>query len=99
MEANAEVLAPAAQLIQDTQYGRTKEVELLLDTPLSANIADDDGCTALHWAAINNRVPIAELLIAKGANVNIPGGILKIIEQLCKYIGKLLHISSRAQCC
>ena len=34
------------------------------------------GCSLLHWAAINNRHDIAELLINQGAIINIPGGML-----------------------
>ena len=66
------------KLISDVQHGHYEQVLNAIDT-LSANISDDDGCTLLHWAAINNRVKIAELLLNKGAKVNTPGGILQEI--------------------
>ncbi len=40
---------------------------------------DDNGCTLLQWAAINNRVEIASFLISKGVEVNQPGGKLNEI--------------------
>lgn len=54
------------------------ELDVVLDSSLSnANMADDDGCTLLHWAALNNRIGIATLLLEKGANVNVVGGVLQ----------------------
>lgn len=41
----------------------------------SSRSTDADGCSLLHWAAINNRVQIAQYLIKCGAESN-PGGIL-----------------------
>ena len=35
------------------------------------NIQSEDGKTALHYAAQKNHLPIAELLLQKGADVNI----------------------------
>jgi ankyrin repeat protein len=37
----------------------------------------EDGVTLLHWAAYNNRIAIARLLIESGADVNIKGGTLE----------------------
>jgi palmitoyltransferase ZDHHC13/17 len=41
----------------------------------SPNLLDSDHCSLLHWAAINNRIAIANLLIDRGAEL-LPGGIL-----------------------
>lgn len=48
---------------------------VLADRTVSPNAKDNDGCTLLHWAAINNRVAIAKVLIEYGANFD-GGGIL-----------------------
>jgi len=42
------------------------------------SIADKDGCTLLHWSAINNRVRIAQRVLLH-CNVNLSGGILQEI--------------------
>ena len=39
--------------------------------------ADNEGITVLHWAAINNRIPVASYIIQKGADVNAVGGELR----------------------
>lgn len=36
----------------------------------------NDGVTLLHWAAINDRIKIAEYLISKGAKIDAVGGNL-----------------------
>jgi len=59
--------------VQEGEYNNVKTV--LADRIISPNAKDDDGCTLLHWAAINNRVGIAKLLIEYGANAS-GGGIL-----------------------
>ena len=43
----------------------------------SANARDSQGCSLLHWAAINNRYSIANLLIDHGADINVSGGVLE----------------------
>eukprot|EP00598_Pedospumella_elongata_P010543 CAMPEP_0185006554 /NCGR_PEP_ID=MMETSP1098-20130426/84910_1 /TAXON_ID=89044 /ORGANISM="Spumella elongata, Strain CCAP 955/1" /LENGTH=918 /DNA_ID=CAMNT_0027534737 /DNA_START=41 /DNA_END=2800 /DNA_ORIENTATION=+ len=43
---------------------------------VSANALDNTGCSLLHWAAINNRIVIARLLIENGLNKASPGGVL-----------------------
>jgi palmitoyltransferase ZDHHC13/17 len=43
---------------------------------VTATACDPDGCSLLHWAAINNRIQIADFLIKHGADA-IPGGILQ----------------------
>lgn len=40
----------------------------------AADFRDSEDCTLLHWAAINNRLKIAEYLISKSADVNAVGG-------------------------
>lgn len=43
---------------------------------VSVNSLDQSGCSLLHWAAINNRVVIARLLIENGLVKAPPGGVL-----------------------
>ena len=49
---------------------RTDAVRALLDAGARVDETDDDGITALSWAAISNRVDLARLLIQRGADVN-----------------------------
>jgi hypothetical protein len=42
-----------------------------------ANVRDGQNCTLLHWAAINNRAHIANVLIDAGAQVCVSGGLLE----------------------
>ena len=41
------------------------------------NESDQESITALHWAAINNRIPVVSYFLQKGADVNAIGGELK----------------------
>ena len=43
----------------------------------SVTKADAEGITVLHWAAINNRIPVASYFLQKGADINALGGELK----------------------
>lgn len=66
--------------VQDTiaavQEGDLETIRTVLSNRLvSANAKDRDGCTLLHWAAINNRTSITKLLIEYGAN-SYGGGVL-----------------------
>lgn len=38
---------------------------------------DEENITPLHWAAINNRIPVASYFLQKGADINAIGGELK----------------------
>jgi ankyrin repeat protein len=52
--------------------GRFEEVRSLLEiNPQLARIPDENGMTPLHWASVSGRKDIAELLIEKGADLNI----------------------------
>lgn len=59
------------------QRGSLDDLDELVQAGLSASSVDQDGCSLLHWAAINNRVPIIERLLSLGADPNILGGVLK----------------------
>ncbi|PAV64114.1 hypothetical protein WR25_05616 isoform B [Diploscapter pachys] len=60
------------------QYGNLPRLKELLDSgEITANWTDSDECSLLHWAAINNRFQVAELLIRHKCNVNAVGGVLR----------------------
>ena len=73
-----EVMRPAhARARAAAQYGRLKELEeMLMSGEYNVNERDDEGCTLLQWAAINNRGPVLEMLLGKGADPKASGGIL-----------------------
>uniref|UniRef100_A0A1I7WWZ1 Palmitoyltransferase n=1 Tax=Heterorhabditis bacteriophora TaxID=37862 RepID=A0A1I7WWZ1_HETBA len=59
------------------QYGNVERLcELLDNNIITPDWTDSDDCSLLHWAAINNRLNVAELLIKRGCNVNAVGGVL-----------------------
>ena len=66
-----EYLIKSAQqgLIQDLRDGIEKY-------KFSPSSTDSDGCSLLHWAAINNQLQAVSYLIDSGADVNLKGGIL-----------------------
>jgi ankyrin repeat protein len=66
-----------ASAVKAVQFGDLVTVRMLLVSgQVSASSVDNDGCSLLHWAAINNRVAITNLLIQNGAVVPCAGGVL-----------------------
>jgi len=64
-------------LHQASQRGLFDVVKkLILSNKANANDKDDQNCTALHWAAINNHIEIAKFLLIHGAKVDEKGGDL-----------------------
>jgi ankyrin repeat protein len=53
-----------------TWYGRIDVARYFMDAGIDPNLANKTGATALHRAAHTGAVELAELLIARGANVN-----------------------------
>ena len=68
--AHPEFLHTAEPLFGAAQYNRRDAAELLLDLGTSPGIESRDGERALHIAAYNDSVDVAELLIARGATVD-----------------------------
>ena len=58
------------------QHGRVDRVRAHLDAGVDANERDEEGVTALHWAAINGHDDCCRLLLARGADVHATGGAL-----------------------
>ncbi|GMT06253.1 hypothetical protein PENTCL1PPCAC_28427 [Pristionchus entomophagus] len=60
------------------QFGNLDALRILIDSgAITADWVDQDECSLLHWAAINNRIQIADLVISRGCNVNAVGGVLR----------------------
>jgi ankyrin repeat protein len=77
-----------------SKYDRNKMILL--------NQVDDNNCTLLHWAAINNRVEITNFLIDHGLIHAISGGILQetpLQWSLRKKYYRIMNIIyTRSQC-
>lgn len=59
----------AATIATAASKGDITSVRALLKQGADANVAQGDGMTALHWAAERGDIPMAELLVYAGANV------------------------------
>eukprot|EP00731_Ephydatia_muelleri_P006292 Em0003g540a len=65
-------------LVEAAQYGILERCRHLVENEgADVTKGDAEGITVLHWAAINNRLPVASYFIQKGANVNAIGGELR----------------------
>jgi ankyrin repeat protein len=61
----------SAELFSAVASGNTERVrELLASDPGSARGKDDEGATALHYAALNGHRKIALALVEQGADIN-----------------------------
>jgi ankyrin repeat protein len=72
-EAHPEFLRNPAALILAAQQGKAEVVTLLLELGADPDGAPHDGKRALHWAAQNGHVAVAEALIAAGSDVDRRG--------------------------
>lgn len=69
------VVCTVESLVHAVQWGDIQHVEAAIEQHgMSPDTRDVDGCSLLHWAAINNRLAIAKYLVSKGANAHITGG-------------------------
>ena len=53
------------------QHGHVERVRAHLDAGADVNERDEEGVTALHWAAINGHDDCCRLLLARGADVPV----------------------------
>ena len=68
--------APAGPGLADAAKRQNKEaVRRLLASHADVNAAQDDGATALHWAAQWDDSEVADLLLRAGANANAQGAL------------------------
>src|SRR6187401_1100056 len=58
------------RLLTAVKDGDAAAVRALLRARVSANAADADGTTALHWAVRADEATVSELLVKAGARVN-----------------------------
>jgi ankyrin repeat protein len=73
-------------LVLAAQRGRTECVRQLLITcsaEIDVNAMNDDGMTALMWAAYQNYTPILQLFIDHHANVNAQGVVAAASAEVC----------------
>ena len=68
--AHPELLRAPDALFAAAREGRADVVELLLDLGISPDVENAQKQRALHIAAYNNAIRVAELLIARGAEVD-----------------------------
>ena len=74
------VLTLSQQIILSVKQGNLNAVEQLLDRAArehlddAANLKDEGDFPLLHWAALNDHVPIIECLVNRGANVRLKNG-------------------------
>ncbi|KAI8600101.1 ankyrin repeat-containing domain protein, partial [Dissophora ornata] len=62
---------------QAAQLGKLAITARLIDAdPSIVKSRDTQDVTALHWAAINNQIPVAKCLLDHGAEVDALGGEL-----------------------
>jgi len=58
------------RLADAAQQGDTDAIRTLLKEKVDVNVAHGDGMTPLHWAAFNDDLDVARLLISAGASPN-----------------------------
>ena len=58
------------RLVDAVKAGEQETLRALLNEGIDVNIAQVDGATALHWAALGDHAAMADLLIRTGALVN-----------------------------
>ena len=68
MLASADDTDTSTRLAEEAKSGRVVNVHALLHEYVDVNAAQGDGMTALHWAAYNDDVEMAELLLGAEAN-------------------------------
>ena len=78
---------PDSPVADAAMHGDTEIVRSLLKEGADVNAAQGDGMTALHWAAENGDVALAEMLLYAGANVGA-------VTRLGDYTP--LHLASKA---
>ena len=62
-------------LMQLARLGELRSIQRLFDSgKFTARSTDEQGITALHWAAINGHYALCHFLIQSGADVNAKGG-------------------------
>src|SRR6202035_3498258 len=61
----------ADSLLEAAEAGNSAAALALLESKVDVNARQDDGTTALHWAAYHDDVPLIRQLLKAGAKVNV----------------------------
>ncbi|KAF9336297.1 palmitoyltransferase akr1, partial [Podila minutissima] len=88
---NSEEEHEEISIFQAAQMGKLDIItKLVTENPALVTSRDFQDVTALHWAAINNQIPVARFLLGKGAEVDALGGELNATPlQWCTRNGHL----------
>ncbi|KAK5163203.1 palmitoyltransferase akr1 [Saxophila tyrrhenica] len=79
-------------LMQLARLGELRSIQRLFDTgKYTARSTDDQGITALHWAAINGHLALCHFLLQSGADVDARGGDAQATPVL--WASKRCHLS------
>jgi ankyrin repeat protein len=70
-QQHPEYLQEASTLLTATRYGRADVIELLLDLGTPINVEGSNGERALHAAVWTDSVPIVQLLVGRGAEIDV----------------------------
>ena len=73
-DGRSDAMRPRLEARDAVWYNNPGDLIALLDAGLDVNMLDDGGETLLHAAAWRDRIEIARILIARGANPNIRDG-------------------------
>ncbi|WKY15310.1 hypothetical protein Q1695_000639 [Nippostrongylus brasiliensis] len=83
-----------AKAVEACQRGSLEVLEEAIDEGVTPDTCDVDGCSLLHWASINNRIPIVQRLLQLGADPNVIGGLL--VSSPLHWAARVGHVSSSA---
>lgn len=87
---------PIGAAVRAAQCGMVSELRHLLEVrAIEASDRDNEGCSLLHWAAINGRTDVVALLLAHDADPSAPGGLLN--ETPLQWAARQGHVDVMAQ--
>lgn len=92
----ASINIQAQEIIDAVKNNDPEKIKILLETDVTQiNIKDPAGNTPLHIAAVNGSVPLVEMLLSKGADINAVNtqlntplhlAIMNGKDEVCKYL-------------
>jgi ankyrin repeat protein len=59
-----------AEMIEAARWGRADEVAAAIEAGVDPNAKDDDGVSAIRWAAVEGNATVVEILVEAGADVD-----------------------------
>ena len=70
------------EAINACQFGDLKKLKLLCEQRnVNVNTVDEQECSLVHWAGLNNRKKVISYLVDKGADLNVLGGTFFVLFQ------------------